>query len=181
MRLFIAFDASEEAEKELRRLQDRLVDNGAQLSLASRRGAFHLTLKFLGETQPDTTEKVKQALETIRFGAFDIHLGKTGVFPSPSRPRVVWIGLEPAEQIKALQQQIESALEKWFEHDKRFTPHLTLARVKSINDKDAFAEAIEALRPKPIRFTVKEFILYESRLSPKGATYTALQRYLAQS
>ena len=70
------------------------------------KGQIHLTLKFLGEVQPDKAEKVKEELKKIKFKPFSVYLDSTGVFPSESYIRVVWIGLKPENDILELQSNI---------------------------------------------------------------------------
>lgn len=169
MRLFIAIDAPEQIRSHLKSLQQQLPGT---LNLANQ---FHLTLKFLGEVAPERVETIKKRLETITFQPFTISLQKIGVFPNENHIRIVWVGLEPQEPIIALHQSIDNALTDLFEQDTRFHPHLTLARVKQIDD--TFKEKLNNLDVNPLSFTVASFKLIESTLTPQGATYKTLAEY----
>ncbi|HLF54873.1 MAG TPA: RNA 2',3'-cyclic phosphodiesterase [Candidatus Nanoarchaeia archaeon] len=168
MRLFIAFEVSKEAGQHLSLLQKQLVTDNAKITLAK---VFHLTLKFLGEVSPAKAEEVRKRLESIKFEPFTASLDGTGVFPSESSVRVVWVGLEPKDIICNLQKQIDEALHGLFPKEKEFQPHITLARVKTVKDKKQFAEHIKSLKVKPISFEVKHIKLIESQLTGEGHVY----------
>src|SRR5438093_1232112 len=99
----------------------------------TRSDGWHVTLKFLGATWPRLMEMVGAAVRTAagRTQAFETRLTQMGVFPSPGRTRVVWVGLEDAEgRFPALVKSLDDLLEEDFGVEKRaFTPHLTLARL----------------------------------------------------
>lgn len=171
MRLFVAFDVSEEAKEELRRLQSELEKTDAKLNPVKE---VHLTLKFLGEVEEDKIEEIKNRLKEIKSGKFTAQLSNTGVFPSENFVRVVWIGLEPKDRINALQQKIEQSLGGLFPKDERFHPHVTLARVKFVKDKKGFIETIKKLRPEKISFEVDSFKLVKSTLTGEGPVYEDL-------
>lgn len=172
MRLFIAFDVSEEASKHILELQKQLT--GAKLTLTR---SFHLTLKFLGEVTPDQAEDVKKKLANVKFKPFTAKLDGTGTFPSDKMIRVVWAEITPHDIIRELQKQIDEALQGMFPKEKQFTPHLTIARVKTVENKEQFAEQVKNLKVKPITFEVKEFKLIESQLTPEGPVYKTVAVY----
>lgn len=177
MRLFIAIDVPEHIKQHLVELQKQLSKTSAHLNPAK---SFHLTLKFLGETSPEQAERVKKQLDTITFKPFTLTLNETGVFPSEQHIRVVWAGMKPAAPILALQRQIDESLAGLFPTTEDFVPHLTLARVKSVPDKTAFKQALTNITPKPLSFTVTQFKLIESQLSPEGPHYRDLAVYNAE-
>lgn len=177
MRLFIAFDISQEAKEELEKLQDDIKkssENDAKLSLVKD---FHLTLKFLGEVDGDKVEEIKDRLNHVKSGRFTAELDGMGVFPSEDHIRVAWMGIGPKEKITLLQQQIEESLKGMFPKDERFHPHLTLARVKFVKDKKAFIESIKRLKPEKISFEVNSFSLIKSTLTKEGPVYEVLGEF----
>ena len=113
-------------------------------------------------------------LASVRFERFGATLGNAGFFPHDQRPRVAWIGLEPEEPLAALAGEVRRAVTAAavpFD-EKPFRPHLTMARVKapwSAAHVARFRDAFAALLPDP--FEVNRVVLYESRLSPHGATH----------
>ncbi len=177
MRLFIAFDVPEDVSSSLSEVQTRIVFGGK----CTKPKEFHLTLKFLGEVEKERLSILIDELSKIIFTPFEVSLSEIGVFPNVSDPRVLWAGLEPQDTICALQQQVDSATQKLgFAHDKRFHPHLTLARIKSVNDKGSFAQMIDTLKIEPLKFQVSSFKLIRSTLTPEGPKYGVLDKFNAQ-
>lgn len=175
MRVFIAIDLPQEVKDSLLEAQRQLP--AAKLSFARE---FHLTLKFLGEVTPAKVEAVKSCLSTVRFKPFSAALSGIGVFPSESYIRVIWVGVEPENGFMQLQQSIDEALEKEFPKDKDFKPHLTLARVKFVSDKNSFVQQLRQVKVKQVKFAVNGFKLKMSILRGReGSLYGDLAVYKA--
>jgi 2'-5' RNA ligase len=141
---------------------------------------LHLTLKFLGNTPekviPEIEIRLQEVVGSVR--GFEISFSGVGVFPSPRRPRVVWIGIsEGAEAMRVLQGAVEEAVsELGFEPEKRgFSPHLTLGRLRSQRGSGAVLKELDALKGADFgTMAVRGVSLLKSELSPSGAKYTAL-------
>jgi len=175
MRCFLAIELANEAKEELLRIQKILPE--AKMKFVEPEN-LHLTLKFLGELEDFQVNKIKAALEKINFKKFQARLGSVGVFPLPTFVRVVWVSLEPAEKVKELHKQIDSALEKEkFRADRAFESHITLTRVKFIKDKEEFSKKLKELRIKPLEFTVEKFVLMKSTLTEQGPIYEKIREY----
>ncbi len=171
MRLFIAIELPEAVAGELKRLQNEIAGPGIRAVKD-----FHLTLKFLGEVQESQLSRIKKELASIKFNSFGAELTCIGVFPNPDRIRVIWAGLK-AEEIYSLQNEIDLALEQLFSKEQDFHPHLTLARVSFLKDKAALKEKLDFLKPKNLKFDVKEFHLIKSTLTPQGPIYETLETF----
>ena len=169
MRLFIAITIPQEVHDYVLKLQ--------KLFKESIRGTFpkefHLTLKFLGDTQPDKVEEVKQRLQKITFKPFECRLTKIGTFPEKEPFRVVWVGVEPDNTIRLLQQQIEDALKGMYTKELRFHRHLTIARVKGLKDKTAFEGYLKDV--EQIKWNVDKIHVIQSKLSQESPVYTKIQ------
>lgn len=169
MRLFIAIDFND-----LRgfffELQSMLPKN-ARLSLTK---SFHLTLKFLGEVQPDRLDDIIKILKNIKFGQIYSHLDSVGIFPTENYIRVVWVGLNPEDKILELQKKIDEQLKPYFKREKDFKAHITLARVKYPEDKKSFVEQIKNIKVEKKKAVVNNFRLVRSTLTPKGPVYEDL-------
>jgi len=140
---------------------------------------WHLTLQFLGPVR--RLAPVVEGLAAAVGGrvAFPFRLGGAGAFPKPGRARVVWIGAAAGgEELVGLAGAVAGALGPiGYESEQRpFHPHLTVARLKVPDD---VGPVLAALGPEAVGevFTVGEVLLYESRLSPKGSTYSVLERF----
>ena len=169
MRTFIAIDTPEEVQKHLKEIQEQINGN-VKLSLAKD---FHLTLKFLGEVQEEKIPEIKEKLSKIKFNKFKTTLSKIGVFPSENHIRVVWVGLNPEEELIKLTTEINNEL-KEFKDDHKFHAHLTLARVKFVEDKAEFINKLKNIKIKQIEFEIDKFKLKKSTLTPQGAIYEDL-------
>lgn len=175
MRLFISIDFSE-LKDYFFELQKQLPKN-ARLSLTK---SFHLTLKFLGEVQPDKVEEIIEKLKMIKFSQFSVFLDAVGIFPSENYIRVVWIGLKPEDKILKLQESVDGLLKPLFKKEKDFKAHITLARVKYPENKKQFAEELKKIKVNDKKAEIKDFRLIKSVLSPKGAIYEDLAVFNSQ-
>lgn len=169
MRLFIAIDFNE-LKDYFAELQNLLPKN-AKLSCTK---AFHLTLKFLGEVQPNNACKVVDLLKGVKFGHFSVFLDSIGVFPTENCIRVVWIGLKPEDKVLGLQKDIDEALKPLFKKERDFKAHITLARVKYSEDKKSFVEQLKKIKVENKRIEIRDFRLMKSTLTPKGPVYEDL-------
>ena len=169
MRLFIAIDFNELSEY-FSALQKLLTKN-ARLSLTKD---FHLTLKFLGEVQPDNIEAIANNLRNIKFRQFSVFLDSIGIFPTENYIRVVWIGLKPEEKVLELQKDIDESLKKLFKKEKDFKAHITLARVKYPENKKQFLEQLKKIKIENKKIEIKDFRLVKSTLNLKGPVYEDL-------
>ncbi len=172
MRLFIALDL-EELKSYFKEIQKQIpADPIAKIKPVS---AFHLTLKFLGEIE--NPDKIKQALEKIEFSKLKLKLTpKLGVFPSESYIKVVWVGLEENKELEKLQKDIHKAI-LHIREDFKFIPHLTLARVKFLNNQEEFIKTIRSIKVEPKEITIDKFKLIKSELTPEGSVYTDLASF----
>lgn len=177
MRLFIAVEIPKDVSEKLHSLQKNLHVPGK----ATLTKSFHLTLKFLGEVDKEKLSILIEELSKISFKPFEASLSKIGAFPSTNNPRVVWIGLEPHETINSLQKQVDQATQNLgFAPDKRFHPHLTLARIKFLKDKRSFKDTLGDIVPPSVAFNIDSFKLIKSTLTPQGPEYEVLESFRAQ-
>jgi len=184
LRTFIAINVPPAVLDTIIRIQTRFKSLGLHASWV-KPGNLHLTLKFLGDTDPDRIPGIQYTLtETLAsYTRFQLLLDSVGVFPDTNNPRVLWLGLKDEEgALKTLQADIKKALESiGFPREQRpFSPHVTLARVKSSKGKKQLKDELDAMNPKGINphpFDVGEIHLYESQLTPKGSIYTILANF----
>jgi 2'-5' RNA ligase len=181
IRAFIAIELSAAIQDQLRKVI-------LQLSPATKAVRWvppeniHLTLKFLGDVDASKILPLQTALkqEAARRRPFEIQVGSLGAFPSPRRPRVIWIGVQAPGELAALARGIETVtVPLGFPTEERaFSPHLTLGRVSQHASPDEVAELGELL--SRIRIgelgiaPVEKVCLFRSDLRPTGAVYTAI-------
>lgn len=146
---------------------------------------LHLTLRFLGETAPQTLQRLQTELAACaaQNPAFELETNGVGTFPNLRQPRIVWAGLRLTNELAALQAALEKAavgcgLEA---ERKAFTPHLTIARVReeaTLSDLQQLNQALVNVKlPPKISFPVSEFTLMRSDLRPAGPIYTRLNQF----
>jgi len=175
MRCFLAIRLPEDVRKKLVEIQKQLPEGKMKLVEEEN---LHLTLKFFGEISDFQINKIKRALEQVKMRKLEARLGKLGVFPSINFVRVIWIGVEPAEEIKKMQEEIDSLLEKEkFRREKKFESHITLARVKSVKDKKEFIKKLKEIIVEPIKFSIEKFSLEKSTLTSKGPIYETIKEF----
>jgi len=176
MRAFIAIEMPEEVKKVFLEAQSKFDKDKAKLKITRD---FHLTLKFLGEVDENKVEEIKKKLSEIKFDSFETSLTDIGVFPGEDYIRVIWIGLDDSKgKIKKLQQEIDEKLQKLgFKKDERFHPHVTLARVKFVEDKENFIKNLKEIKIKKETFQITELKLIKSTLTPEGPVYEDLASF----
>ena len=140
---------------------------------------FHLSLRFIGEVNTQTSEDIAAALFKIRATPFWLSLKSVGTFPQHKTPRVIWAGVPKNEKLNLLQKKVENQLNRFgIQKDhKKFSPHITLGRVKSQKSCRIgnFLEAYSLFTSQ--EFEVTQFHLYSSQLTPKGAVYRKEETY----
>ncbi|HLC86920.1 MAG TPA: RNA 2',3'-cyclic phosphodiesterase [Candidatus Nanoarchaeia archaeon] len=170
-RTFISIDIPENIKKEIKKIQDSLLDFKGKKTEPEN---LHLTLKFLGEINDKKVESVKEKLKSIRFNKFETEAVSLGVF-SENFIRIVWIHLINCEE---LQKEIDNKLsEVGFAQEDRFMGHLTIARIKHTENKAEFLENIKRIKLPKIKFSVDKFRLKSSILTSEGPVYKTLGEY----
>lgn len=138
---------------------------------------LHLTLKFLGEiTEAQVSRATEAAHEAAQSAApFAITLEGLGAFPSPRRPRVVWVGVSGgADRLIALAGALDAAMQrrKFPREARPFEPHLTVARVRAAGPPPDITESLAGVgRPLIGTQRVEALVVMESVLGPSGPKY----------
>lgn len=180
-RLFAAFKINPDAEflAQYRRLQMNM--KYQQIKWVEENN-IHITLKFFGETEERKIPEIGIILRqrASRTPAFDLNLSKLGVFGSSYAPKVIWCGIDPYEKLSELMKQIhEDQRKAGFEPDRQNpVPHLTLGRIRQLNDMILFEKALSQFRLMASTVMhMSEIILYESILRREGPLYVPLEKY----
>jgi len=179
LRSFIAFDIEDKAIIErLTNAQMELVKTGADLKLVKPEN-IHITIRFLGNISPGMVEKIFEAMKNVEFKPFRVEIRGLGAFPGLRFPRVVWAGIKRGEEkLKGIFEQLEPQLRKLgFQPDpKGFSPHITIARVRTGRNKGELVKKLKELIDLEIGvFIAKCLRLKRSTLTPKGPLYTTLK------
>jgi 2'-5' RNA ligase len=138
--------------------------------------SLHVTLRFLGNVEPDRVAPLARCVgeQVSPLAPFTVRLGASGLFPTPRRPRVVVLALEPEEPLEELAAAVERGVAALgFEPEtRRFRAHLTLGRLRG--GRGPATRGLAA--PENTTLAVDEVVLFRSELHPTGARYTALER-----
>ncbi len=159
--------------------------------------SLHVTLKFVGEKPDGVVPEIEKALGRIAAEAFEVSFRGCGFFPTAKAARVFWVGIEADARLAELADKVEEKLAGIGipKEERAFSPHLTLARGGArigsgsgapgrrsgdrVNQR--FAKLQERLNEQATlefgTMAAREFFLYRSQLSPKGARYTKIARF----
>jgi 2'-5' RNA ligase len=194
IRAFLAVELSEELRAMLATLQQELkqsiepeLKRGTRISWVQP-ASLHLTIKFLGETDEQVIDPLRAAVEQGIGSqmAVNVPLERLGGFPRPQSPRVLWIGPSEnwekgidAKRITEIYARIEQACEdlRFLRETKPFSPHLTVARIKTGERHVGVSLAQSGVLDRPIllgSLAVESVALMKSELKPTGSIYTKL-------
>jgi 2'-5' RNA ligase len=144
---------------------------------------FHLTLRFVGEVPGHRAEEVDHALAGVSASAFLLSFTGLGTFAKGGREVALWAGVERNAALEHLQSKIETALQRagLDPERKRFTPHVTLARLGdgvAAHKLGVFLQANNLFRAGP--FEIEHFTLFSSALGKQASVYTPEVAYPLQ-
>lgn len=182
-RIFVAIDISEEAREKVAAYVTNLKTVFPKLKVGwDRPEKLHLTLKFLGDTNDDQLEKLKEICVNISsaISNFKLWISQTGVFPSPRNARVLWLGVEGnVEKLQKINKILETVCDKIaFKKEKRiYTPHLTIGRIREPHKARQLAKKHLENKFEPVEFKVSELVIYESILQPTDSIYKKVQNF----
>lgn len=167
MRVFVAVQLPNEIKKKAESIGREIAQDGI---LLVRPENMHLTIKFIGDVEPEQVNGIKKKLQMIKHGKFECVLNGVGVFPNEKYVKVIWIGAESNGEMEKLAKKIQDAL-TGFGDDDRFSAHLTIARVKKkLQVKEFLAKHSEQIGKIAItKFELIQSILGESS-GPKYVT-----------
>lgn len=181
LRTFLSIPVPTSVDPVRDKLKDTVDSNGAKISWV-RKGNFHLTLKFIGDTPEDEVEKISHTIKDIitRTPLMQFEISDTGCFPKKERPRVLWMGIKgDLKPLQELVKNINHALDPlgYPKEEKNYIPHLTIARIrypqKTTPDVSSFLEA----QFEPISFSINKIHFIRSELFFKGSVYTILDTH----
>ena len=143
---------------------------------------LHLTLRFLGETSQEQFQQVDLVLKKLAAEnkPFSFDLQGTGFFGSKSQPKVLFISVLNAEILSQFADNfVKSISDFGFQTDEKpFAPHLTLGRIKEIQNSGQFLNLVQQYENVPFQqVLVNEIIFYESILHSTGPVYKPMRIY----
>lgn len=181
-RTFIAIDIpiDQNVRRKIRKISNGLRDERIKWIQPDQ---YHITLKFLGNIDESYLAPINLNLEKVAngFSEFALTLKEFGVFKNIGNPRILWLGFAPCRELNNLKYAIEDEMIKFgFEKSgSKFSPHLTIGRVKYLKNREILKELIEEFKETIFQeVEVKEIIFYESILKSKGPEYIAIEKHI---
>lgn len=182
MRLFIGIPLPEGAKREISSVVNQLKDFHLPIKW-EREEKWHVTLKFLGETEESQIVNIKNqiAKSTLNCGPFFLKPEKVGYFYKGHL--IVWVSVNgQLEVLKKLHQQLEENLTEIGiqKEEREFKGHITVGRSQKISSPELkqLQQAILKLKlPKFSEFKVNKINLYKSELKPKGSEYSLVEGF----
>lgn len=178
VRCFIGILFPRQAIDEIVRVQEALREGDLFVGKFTQEENLHMTLKFLGGIDEEKVREVAKKLEGVKFREFFCTLGGVGVF-SKDFVRIIWMGIL-GDGIFQLQKDVDGVLSDGFEPERRFMGHLTLARVKKVNNKEKLFKFLEGMKISELKFLVDRFYLIKSELSSDEPHYELLGEFAGE-
>jgi len=182
IRTFIAIDVDKTIRARLVALQEKLTRSAPEVKWVEPEN-LHVTLLFLGEVDDRELGKVCAAVIKVcqEHPAFPMSIEGVASFGNPRRPRTLWVGVgQGGEEITALHDALEPPLLDlgcYRREERKYTPHLTLGRVKSDQPNDQLPAALTKhadWHGGEVR--VGEVLVMSSELASGGPTYAIMSR-----
>jgi len=178
LRAFISLDLEDPTIlKKIVEIQDRFDRTGADLKIVETAN-LHFTLAFLGEIDQAQRDSICMRLKALNAPPISFRMRGAGAFPGPGKPRVIWLGVEKGADELARYAEIAKKIASdsgVMLKDEEFTPHLTIARVRSLFNKEKLTQELLSLTDLEIGETITSRIrLKRSTLTPKGSLYEVL-------
>lgn len=138
---------------------------------------LHITLKFIGDIENDTVDKIIDALGFIsNYKTLNCSLDKFGFFYWKKEPKILWLGLKANPELNTLVEDINIALEKAsiLKDERNFKAHLTLLRIKQ-RVQNNLIESFENYKIPEVNFVADEVAVIESKLLSQGSKYKEIR------
>jgi len=179
IRSFISLPASPAAQERIAEIQQLLRRDPAGVKW-EQSDKFHMTLRFLGDLEEEEVKNLGGLLVPQLSGlrSFAISYSTLGAFPTPARPRVIWIGIAENPRVTELQHIVEEVCrEHRFGRDEArpFHPHITLGRLKTDREVSGLTAMLKTITFEPIEDLCAGVHIMRSDLRPTGSRYTLIQ------
>jgi RNA 2',3'-cyclic 3'-phosphodiesterase len=182
LRAFLSYDiADPDFVARVERIQDDLKSTGADLKLVNPH-IMHFTIRFFGEIDEQEKNEIIGALHgNVENFELELKFRGVGAFPDERRISVIWIGIDQASAVTLEKKASEvNALLKSVpslrgEREEKFSPHVTISRVRSGRNKDKLADFLRHRRDEDFGSAkIRHLRLKLSELTPSGPVYTDL-------
>ena len=185
MRLFTAIELPAATHAHLANVTETLRSHPRLKETASfcSPATLHITLKFIGEVEDDIVPLLVTSLRTLKIPAMPFNIDRFLVLPGNGPARVLAANVtRDLDPITNLFHQIESACQPLgvSREGREYKPHVTLARFRRPNNMITARNLIRMIDPSLLpapAFTANSFTLFQSQLTPGGATHTRVATF----
>jgi 2'-5' RNA ligase len=133
---------------------------------------YHLTLRFIGDVDLTVAQEAALMLGRMRHRGFELRIDGLTSFGG-RKPRAVIATIAPEPALHELQGDQERLLRRigLEPEPRKFTPHVTLARLRSTSSHDVADFLAARGLFQTAAFAVTQFVLFSSRASVGGGPY----------
>lgn len=164
-------------------IQEQLDRQAAKMKLIEQKN-IHFTWRFFGDTPLSKIEDIHQELLKLKFEQIPIQISGVGAFPNIRKPRVIWVGVsQNIAKVRELKQMTDELLKNlsYSIEKKKFIPHATIARIRTINDRIQLFENLKSIAGEYVgTMTVTSIRMTKSTLTQSGPIYETLWEIPAQ-
>jgi 2'-5' RNA ligase len=179
MRLFVGIPISDEIKEGLYLTLEKKKRGFPNLNFSPYEN-MHITVKFLGEINPQRLPNIEKRVEKAVGDSktFKAAVGGAGFFPDLNNPRVLWVGANSKDLIKLIRSFQAEFNNIKAEDYKKIVPHITFARTKYLLSPDKIAELISEIGKLSFKkMLVENVVLYESIISESGTGYRKIRSF----
>ncbi len=142
---------------------------------------YHVTLRFFGDVDDRTAFHLHEMLVDARPRPLRVKVDGLGAFGG-DRPRAIFAAVAPTPELAELQAEHERIARRAGlpPEGRKFTPHVTLARLRSASARHVAAFLSDYGHVRPMGWEPDAFVLYSSRDSVGGGPYVVEEAYPLQ-
>lgn len=180
IRCFLSLNIEHSLQNRLRLIQDDLKQElqGQKIKWENP-DKFHLTLRFLGDTEPGMIKNINMELDAVHTGFEFIYMTVSGIgfFPNARYPNVVFAGLnDETNSSGKLVNELDKILGKYgFKPDNKFVPHITMGRFR--REHRVKLNRPVNIKTEPLEFRLESFFMMKSTLKPGGSVYEVIKEF----
>ncbi len=184
IRVFLSIDIEDtNLLTRITHIQEQLDRQAAKMKLVEQEN-IHFTWRFFGDTPISKIEVIQQVLLKLKFDPIPIQISGVGAFPNIRKPRVIWVGVKQnVDKVCELKKMTDELLANlgYSIEKKKFIPHATIARIRTIRDRPQLFENLESLADESVgTMTVSNIRMTRSTLTQSGPIYETLWEIPAQ-
>lgn len=182
MRTFLAIELEPHIKDKISETQEIIRDCNSSKIKYVEIDNMHLTLKFFGEIDEIKLEKITDIInESLeKYNRYYLKVVNVGAFPNIYRPRVIWTGIKDKNNttIKLIKDLDMKFNRIGFKKEKDYVPHITIGRVKNINDKEKLSQTLKKIKKQYHgKMEVKKICIKSSTLTPDGPIYENIKEF----